>query len=89
MATIIFVILLLHAVSSRGDHNVTIENDTGDAETGLLPIYEPLNAWQNASFLPKQGDNNPFDLQGPADVTTSMYSSVAGSAWMTLLFDGE
>lgn len=84
-----FLVLLSFLSLCATALNVTIENDTGDARTGTLPIYMPLPRWKNSTFLPETRDTNPDNILAPITVTTTRDNSQQGLAWMTLLFHGK
>lgn len=71
--------------------NVTIENDTGDAETGVLPLYGPsgtLDKWQYQELKPQDGDTNPENISSFVSTDTTISSEVSTVSQLTLLFAG-
>lgn len=84
-----FLAVLYHGSCAR---NVTIENDTGDSETGLLPTYEPvdiLGMWSTYGYRPQYGDTNPYNITSPVSVNTTVFTEVSGVSRLTLLFHGQ
>lgn len=81
--------------------NVTIENDSEDAETHLQPIYGtqfaliPGQGWFSSVLAPTGESINPYHLSNPVTVTMSISSPQDGEStqsqlyWMTLLFNGK
>lgn len=76
----------------RSARNVTIENGTGDEETGLLPIYGPtgtLCKWSQWEYAPQNGDSNPDGVSSFVSVNTTILSGTSTVSLLTLLFNGE
>lgn len=77
-------------VSCNCAYNVTIENDTGDHVSKLLPIYKPEAAWSSGLISPSDSDVNPFKIPASSRVSISsaFSSDTENPASMTLLFNG-
>lgn len=67
---------------------VIIQNDSGDPETHLQPIYSPLSKWETGTVSPSNGDNNPANITGPVTLSTTLFASPIAETSMTLLFPG-
>lgn len=91
LTLIVFVVLGCLTALCSGLGNVTIDYDTGDSISNLLPIFEPLQIWDATEFIPEKDDINPYNISGPVPVTTTYFapSRHPPGAWVILLFNGE
>lgn len=71
----------------RCGHNFTIENNGQDPLTGLVPLYEPAEDWNQETLIPRDSDENPRGITNPVDVTT--VGDTSKSNQMTVLFSNE